>query len=226
MSAEPPSTESAGADNAGQSATLAALIEQKGVTLPLETERLSLSLLAESEAAELWDYWRLPQTSEWTASRPVSAEALISDRLQAGSTLAIRRRDGDNDGFRPDGSADGAQIIGDITVTIQDAWSHPEVAHLARGTQAELGCAFHPDATGHGFALEAVIAVLDLIVDLGIRRVEAFCMADNTASWRLLDRLGLRREGTYIGETLHRDHGWVDAYSYAILASEWQAKRS
>lgn len=106
---------------------------------------------------------------------------------------------------------------------LQDA--SPEVAHLARGTQAETGCVVHPDATGHGLASEAVAAVLDLVVDLGVRSIKAFCIAGGTASWRLLGRLGLRREGTCIGEARHRDRGWVDACSYAVLASEWVQQR-
>lgn len=224
MSAETASTGSstpAHPDTAASQAAFAALAEAKGVEFPLHTQRLSLSLLTTSDSAGLWSYWQLPETSEWTSSRPASAEELMSERLAAGNTLVVRRRDDESS------DPETAPILGEVLVKMQDAWSHPEVAHLARGTQAEIGCAFHPDATGHGFASEAVAAVLDLIVDLGIRRIEAFCMADNTASWRLLDRLGLRREGTYIGESLHRAHGWVDAYSYAILASEWvQLRRS
>lgn len=220
MSAETPSMGTAEPSPAPAPSTFAELAEAKGVEFPLHTQRLSLSLLAPSDAESLWSYWQLPETSEWTSSRPANAEELMSERLAAGNTLVVRRRDDESS------TPETAPILGEVLVKMQDAWSHPEVAHLARGMQAEIGCAFHPDATGHGFAREAVSAVLDLIVDLGIRRIEAFCMADNTASWRLLDRLGLRREGTYIGETLHRDHGWVDAYSYAILASEWRAKRS
>lgn len=220
MSAETADTGTAEPSPAPAPATFAELTEAKRVEFPLHTERLSLSLLAPSDAEGLWSYWQLPETSGWTSSRPASAEELMSERLAAGNTLVVRRR-GDESSH-----PETAPILGAVLVKMQNAWSHPEVAHLARGTQAEIGCAFHPEATGHGFAREAVTAVLDLIVDLGIRRIEAFCMADNTASWRLLDRLGLRREGSYIGETLHRDHGWVDAYSYATLASEWQAKRS
>ncbi|MBD8021211.1 GNAT family N-acetyltransferase [Brevibacterium gallinarum] len=223
MSAETASTSSSSdsrLDTAAAPATLAALAEAQGVDFPLHTPRLSLSLLASSDADGLWSYWQLPETSEWTSSRPASAKELMSERLAAGNTLAVRRRG--EAGSEPT----SAPVLGEVLVKLQDAWSHPEVAHLARGAQAEIGYAFHPDATGHGFAYEAVTAVLDLIVDLGIRRIEAFCMAGNTASWRLLDRLGLRREGTYIAESLHRDRGWVDAYSYAILAAEWQAERS
>ncbi|MFB9775879.1 GNAT family N-acetyltransferase [Brevibacterium otitidis] len=200
-------------------ATFAELTEATGAEFPLHTPRLSLSLLVPSDAEGLWSYWQLPETSGWTSSRPANADELMTERLAVGNTLVVRRRDDESS------DPETAPILGEVLVKMQDAWSHPEVAHLARGTQAEIGCAFHPGATGHGFAGEAVAAVLDLIVDLGIRRIEACCMADNTASWRLLDRLGLRREGTYIAESLHRDRGWVDAYSYAILASEWVQQR-
>jgi RimJ/RimL family protein N-acetyltransferase len=57
---------------------------------------------------------------------------------------------------------------------------------------------------------------------LGLRRVVANCFADNTPSWRLMERLGMRRESHAVAESLHRSGRWLDGYSYALLADEWQ----
>ena len=60
--------------------------------------------------------------------------------------------------------------------------------------------------------------------DLGLRRVTADCFAANSPSWRLMERVGMRREAHRVAESLHRDLGWVDSYAYALLAREWRAR--
>jgi RimJ/RimL family protein N-acetyltransferase len=62
---------------------------------------------------------------------------------------------------------------------------------------ADLGFAFLPEAWGKGFAAEASRGVLAHARDvLGLRRVLAVTDPDNVASIRVLERVGMRREGT------------------------------
>ncbi len=73
-------------------------------------------------------------------------------------------------------------------------------------------------------ATEAVAALLRICFeDLRQRRVVAHCFADNDASWRLMERLGMRREMHTRAESLHRSRGWLDGMSYGLLAEEWRA---
>ena len=56
--------------------------------------------------------------------------------------------------------------------------------------------------------------------------VTAMCNPLNTASWKLMERLGMRREGHLIQNIwFKRDERgepiWSDTYEYAILADEW-----
>ena len=60
---------------------------------------------------------------------------------------------------------------------------------------------------------------------VGVRRVIAQCFAVNEASWRLMERLGMRREQLSLKAELHRSLGWVDAMTYALLREEWAAAR-
>jgi RimJ/RimL family protein N-acetyltransferase len=60
--------------------------------------------------------------------------------------------------------------------------------------------------------------------DLGLRRVTAECFAANEASWRLMERLGMRRESHNVGDSLHRSGEWLDGYGYALLADEWRER--
>ena len=97
------------------------------------------------------------------------------------------------------------------------------LASQARGVQAELGWALRPEETGQGYATEAVEAVLRICFDdLGLRRVTASCFAANTASFRLMERVGMRREAATIRDALHPSGEWMDGYSYALLADEWR----
>ncbi|MEQ4497933.1 GNAT family N-acetyltransferase, partial [Nocardioides kribbensis] len=86
-----------------------------------------------------------------------------------------------------------------------------------------LGWVLDPAYGGQGLATEAVGALLGVCFDaLGLRRVVADCFADNTPSWRLMERVGMRREAHTVGDSLHRSRGWLDGLTYALLAEEWR----
>ena len=73
-------------------------------------------------------------------------------------------------------------------------------------------CAGGPSATAAALCFE----------DLGLRRVTATCFADNEASWRLMERAGMRRELYTVRDSLHRSGEWLDGMGYALLADEWR----
>ena len=94
----------------------------------------------------------------------------------------------------------------------------------AQAVQADLGWTLHPDHTGRGFATEALEAALRICFDeLGLRRVTADCFAVNERSWRLMERIGMRRETHSVRDSLHRSGAWLDGFGYALLADEWRA---
>jgi RimJ/RimL family protein N-acetyltransferase len=57
---------------------------------------------------------------------------------------------------------------------------------------------------------------------LAVRRITAGCFADNLASVRVLEKVGMRREQHGIGDSWHAELGWVDGYTYALLAETWR----
>ena len=62
-----------------------------------------------------------------------------------------------------------------------------------------------------GYATEAVEAALRICFeDLGLRRVTASCFTANTASYRLMERVGMRREGRTVKDALHPSGKWMD----------------
>lgn len=91
----------------------------------------------------------------------------------------------------------------------------------------ELGYVFNRNYQKRGFAFEGAKAVLDYAFnELNAWRVTAMCNPENTASWKLLERLSFRREGhlvanIYFRKDEHDEPIWQDTYEYAVLKSEW-----
>lgn len=88
----------------------------------------------------------------------------------------------------------------------------------------EIGWVLHEGARGQGYATEAAHALLGHgFATLGLHRVIATCQPENAASWRVMEKLGMRREA-HFRQGIPRDDGtWWDEYVYAILQAEWNA---
>lgn len=92
--------------------------------------------------------------------------------------------------------------------------------------QARFGVTFSKTYQKQGFASEAIRCLLDyLFGDLKLHRVTAICDVENLASAKLLERVGMRREGHFI-ENIWFKGAWGSEYSYAILQSEWGLRKS
>jgi ribosomal-protein-alanine N-acetyltransferase len=94
----------------------------------------------------------------------------------------------------------------------------------------EIGYVFNPSFYGKGYATESCRRILDhAFNELNAHRVLAMCNPLNTSSWKLLERLGMRREGHLIKNIFFKsnEHGepiWNDTYEYAVLADEWLSR--
>jgi RimJ/RimL family protein N-acetyltransferase len=102
-------------------------------------------------------------------------------------------------------------LIGDCALKI----------HLEDPRQATIGITLAHGFHGQGFALEAAATLLNYAFEeLGLHRVRADTDTRNTAAWRLLERLGMRREA-HLKQSLWFKGRWTDEYFYAILKREW-----
>ncbi len=183
---------------------------------PRATARLVLRRATAEDVPAIWSYRRLPEVNRWLTAAPDDLVGFASyfgrgDRTAVSVVVSLL--------------AAPQTVVGDLMVRVGSAWSQTEVHRQAQGTQAELGWAFTPAVGGLGYATEAVAELLRLcFADLGLRRVEAGCFAANEPSWRLMERLGMRREAHSRADGLHRTEGWLDGYAYALLADEWRAR--
>jgi RimJ/RimL family protein N-acetyltransferase len=88
--------------------------------------------------------------------------------------------------------------------------------------EADIGYELAPDCWGQGFATEAARAMVDFgFRELGLHRISSWCITDNTASARVLERLGFRQEGR-LRHNEYFNHQWWDTLLYALLVDEWK----
>lgn len=181
---------------------------------PLRTARLLVRPAVPLDAEASRRIRSAPGVSDWLGYRPGDAAAwaeLFGDPERLARTLVV-----EHDGV----------VIADLMLDVRSPWSQREARERAAGREAALAWVFDPAHQGRGLATEAVRVLVDAgFAHLGLHRVTADCTADNTASWRLMERLGMRREGHHVRAELYADGVWRDGLTYAVLADEWPAPR-
>jgi len=95
----------------------------------------------------------------------------------------------------------------------------------SRFRAVEIGWMFHPEHRSRGYASEAARALMDFgFHTLRLHRIIATCDPRNTPSVRIMEKLGMRREGEFTDSVLLGDGGWHNEYFYAVTAAEWDRK--
>ena len=88
--------------------------------------------------------------------------------------------------------------------------------------QGEIWYLVRPDCWGHGVAAESARVLLWIgFSEMNLHRMFATCLPENPASSRVLEKIGMRREGHQLMNL--KIHGvWHDSSLYAILREEWE----
>lgn len=185
------------------------------LTWPVRTERLLIRPLARDDIPAMFAIRRQADVARWMTGAPddyAEFAQAFSEPARTDCTLVMLRH---------------GVPIGDLYLAVSDAWSQREVAEGAKRTQAEIGWCVGPAYAGQGYASEGAAELLRLCFDgLGLRRVTAGAFAANTASIRVMEKIGMTIEGRGRLDSLHRDLGWVDGVSAAVLADEWRSSVS
>ncbi|WP_206063221.1 GNAT family N-acetyltransferase [Nocardioides sp. HDW12B] len=175
----------------------------------LQTERLELRTVHPDDVDRMLEYRSHPDVTRWLLSTEVDPAAF----RQAWAGVADDPDDASVAVLLDD------HLVGTVSLDLVDGMGQPG---MPRRTQGQLGYVFDPAYAGHGYATEAVAALVTHAVDtLGVRRVRAGCFADNLASVRVLEKVGFRREEYGVADSWHAELGWLDGCSYALLASGW-----
>lgn len=174
----------------------------------LKTDRLLLRRFQANDGADLYDYLSDPETVKY---EPYGVYTLDEAKKEAA------RRSSDP-AFWAVCLKETKKMVGNIYFARQE----PETFKTW-----ELGYVFNSSFSGRGYATEAAKRILKYGFEAcGAHRIEASCNPQNTRSWRLLERLSLRREGYLVQNIYFQLDGtgqpnWQDTYVYAMLASEW-----
>ncbi len=179
---------------------------------PVRTERVLMRPITTSDLPAIHAIRSQPAVAMWLSGTAASYDVFVeewtgSDRFE---TTLVLELDG--------------RVIGDVFLKITQAWAQREVLDRAQDTQGDIGWLVDPEYAGRGIATEAAGALLRLCFEeLGLRRVTAAAFADNAASVRVMEKLGMRLEGRGVRQALHRERGWVDGVHFAVLVEEWRA---
>lgn len=89
-----------------------------------------------------------------------------------------------------------------------------------------IGYELDPVLWGRGYATEAAEEMLRFgFEELGLYRIWSWCIADNTGSRRVLERVGMRLEGVQRQHEYFKGR-WRDQRLYGLLAREWRESRA
>jgi len=177
--------------------------------LPIETERLILRPFSRGDVDAVFVYRQREDVARFLFDAPMSRETCaeaVQARIRQVSlaeeddriTLALERRQ-------------GGEMIGEVTI----------IWRSVTDRQGEIGYILNPDFHGHGYATEAMRAMVTLgFTDLDLHRIYARCDMRNTPSYRLMERLGMEREASFREHRMVKGE-WSNEYIYAIRAADW-----
>ncbi len=177
---------------------------------PRTTDRLVLRPPTDADLDAVLAWRNHPAVTRWLLSTQVDPERYRREWLSGAddpldhSVVAVH----------------GGVVVGTVSLEVGDGMGQGSDSP-ALGSEAALGYVLDPDHHGRGYATEMVVAALDLAFgELGLRRVTAGCFAANIGSWRVMEKAGMRREQHGIRDSWHAELGWIDGYTYAVLADE------
>ena len=168
---------------------------------PIETERLILRRFAPDDGPAVYRYMSDPQVTAFLPEgrlSPARARAYAARNAKKPQAIAVIKRTGD-------------ELIGHMAF---HPWFGPATW--------EIGWALAREHQGLGYATEAASVLLGYAFGaLGCHRVVATCQPENAASWRVAEKLRMRREGHFKACLARPGGAWWDEYFYAILVEEF-----
>jgi RimJ/RimL family protein N-acetyltransferase len=181
----------------------------------LTTDRLILRELQDTDWRAIYDYVSNPIVMQYRLNRVktieqvktfiANANVITSDQPRYHYDLAIVLRS-------------NQQLIGNCELHIENFHHASNFDH----SQARIGYAIHPDYWGQGYATETVRQLLGFgFGNLNLHRIYAPVTPANTASARVLEKVGMIREG-HFRQSLWMQGQWVDVWLYALLQQEWR----
>ncbi len=173
----------------------------------IDTRRLYLRKMNRSDSADMYEYSCREDVTRYLLWSPHPSEAYTAKYL---AYLQSRYRAGD---------------FYDWAVVVRDTDKMIGTCGFTRlnidSNSAEIGYVLNPDYWGYGYAPEAVRAVMRFgFNELRLNRIEAKYMVGNERSVRVMEKVGMTREGIN-REAIHVKGRYVSVGVCSILRSEY-----
>jgi RimJ/RimL family protein N-acetyltransferase len=178
----------------------------------LTTDRLILREFDESDWPAVLAYQSDPRYLRyyhWTEQTPEGAQEFVAmflaqqqqqPRLKFQLALVLKET---------------GQLIGNCGIRLKEAETH----------EADIGYELSPEHWGRGYATEAAQTIVHFgFTELRLHRIWSWCIAENTASARVLQKLGMRLEGRLRENEYFKGRYW-DTLLFGLLDHEWQAQQ-
>lgn len=174
----------------------------------LKTKRLTLRLFVESDLEAIHVLQSIPEVDRYnTLGIPKDFDE--TKKMMQPLLEANQKDDIDNYTFVIEQKNDN-QFVGLIALRLGSK----------KYNSAEVWFKLNPIFWGQGYATEALDKVLDFGFEkLDLHRIEAGCAVDNTASYKVLEKVGMKPEGRR-RKTLPLKAGWSDNFEFAILETD------
>lgn len=171
----------------------------------IHTQRLLLRPFELKDVNDVFDY---ASDTEWSRFLPVPSPYTIKDAEEFVARNILRERD-DEHGLAIEL---GGRVVGGIGLRLE-----PPIA------VGSLHYSLARDHWNQGLITEAAQAVIDWgFTDFGLEKVYSWADVENVGSWRVMEKIGMTREGTFRSHGVNRGVR-QDFHYYGILRSEWKA---
>lgn len=176
---------------------------------PILTDRLDIRLVTLDDIDDIFEYVSNPHTMRFERSEFKNKKELqkaMDYFIKNKGQFVLREKDTD-------------KVIGQVTLTI----TSPTI-----NNEYNLGYVLHEDYQGKGYCTEACKAVIKYGFEVKkMHRVKAACDPKNTSSWKVMERLGMRKEAHFINKICFRNDEkgkpiFTDQYVYAINIEDFQ----
>ncbi|HET9136078.1 MAG TPA: GNAT family protein [Candidatus Kapabacteria bacterium] len=199
------------------------MLEQFQPTYPIprrfETKRLMLRQFEMSDAEEYYDLEQeglkqhMAQFMPGVPSDGLRTEGIREMREKIRTTIDRWETDNEYRFLIREKGKDA--IIGQIAIT-------SILRNVAQS--AFIGYWIGNNWLNNGYATEATAAMLGFAFErLGLHRISIWIAPENVASLRVVEKLGIRFEGTAL-RALFQGGKWADTHIFAITSEEWTEK--
>jgi len=170
--------------------------------ISIKTKRLLIRNFREDDYTDLYEYLSDKETYKFEPGEPISiqiAKNLCNERSRNNDFLAVQLKN---------------KVIGHICFA--------QISPIALMTW-EAGFIFNRKYQGKGYATESLTAIIEYgFKNMNIHKIIAHCSPKNISSWKLLERVKMKREGKmresiYFNADEKGNPIWLDTYEYGLL---------